>query len=551
MQARRSPMRRPFNRLFLLFGFLVVTLIVVAVTYMVGMHYLEDQERDFWSALEWASETLTTTGYGNDAHWENPLMIVFVAAVQFFGLMVTLSIVPIVLIPWFESRFEARLPQTLPDNIDDFVLIYRWGPAVSSLVTDMDRQNIPAVILEENESRARWLRDRGLEVVYASLEEGQLELRGVERCRALIAAGLDHDNATVITMARQRGFVGPIYALVDTPKHRRPILLSGADAVYSPMHSLAAGLAARASERIAPRVTGVQQLGDDFEIAELRIPPGSSVAGKSLAELDLRGRTGATVVAQWVGGEFLGHPSPSTVLEPGALIIALGNEAALARLGELATPLDRSGPLVVIGFGEVGQKLVEMLESVGERVLVLARDAHERLDVCGDALDPQVLDGIGLARARAVILAFSDDSTTLFSVTIIRDMVPNLPIIASVDRAENVQRVHTAGADFALSISQVTAQLLGGKLFGEQFIAVEPRVRVFDAEVTPFARMSLRDTRIFERCGCTLVAVERGGNIDLQLSPDMVLKAGDILYLCGAGEARERFFELFPSAMPE
>lgn len=544
-------MRRPFNRLFLLFGFLVVTLIVVAVTYMVGMHYLEDQERDFWSALEWASETLTTTGYGNDAHWENPLMIVFVAAVQFFGLMVTLSIVPIVLIPWFESRFEARLPQTLPDNIDDFVLIYRWGPAVSSLVTDMDRQNIPAVILEENESRARWLRDRGLEVVYASLEEGQLELRGVERCRALIAAGLDHDNATVITMARQRGFVGPIYALVDTPKHRRPILLSGADAVYSPMHSLAAGLAARASERIAPRVTGVQQLGDDFEIAELRIPPGSSVAGKSLAELDLRGRTGATVVAQWVGGEFLGHPSPSTVLEPGALIIALGNEAALARLGELATPLDRSGPLVVIGFGEVGQKLVEMLESVGERVLVLARDAHERLDVCGDALDPQVLDGIGLARARAVILAFSDDSTTLFSVTIIRDMVPNLPIIASVDRAENVQRVHTAGADFALSISQVTAQLLGGKLFGEQFIAVEPRVRVFDAEVTPFARMSLRDTRIFERCGCTLVAVERGGNIDLQLSPDMVLKAGDILYLCGAGEARERFFELFPSAMPE
>ena len=543
-------MRRPFNRLFLLFGFLAATLVVAASIYMLGMRHLEGQERDFWRSLSWAAETLTTTGYGDDSSWESPVMVIFVIGLQFFGLMVSLSIVPIVLIPWFESRFESRLPQVLPD-FRDFVLIYRWGPAVSSLVRDMERQNIAAVVLEENESRARWLRDRGVSVVYASLEEGQLDLEGVERCRALIANGEDHDNATVISMARQRGFEGPIYALVDTPKHRRPILLSGADAVYSPMHSLAAGLAAKASDRIAPRVTGVQQLGDELELAELRIPPDSSIAGKSLIELGIRRKTGASIVAQWVGGEFLGHPTPTTVLEPGALVVALGTAEALAKLGELATELGRGGPLLVLGFGEVGQKLVEMLESVGEDVLVLAREGHERLDACGDALDPQLLQEIGLVDARAVILAFSDDSTTLFAVTIIRDLAPHLPIIAAVDRAENVQRIHGAGADFALSISQVTAQLLGHKLFGEQFIAVEPRVRVFDAKATPFVDMTLRETRIFERCACTVVAIERGPEIEVHLSADMRLGAEDIIYLCGAGEARDRFFELFPTAQPE
>ncbi|PRQ09725.1 potassium channel family protein [Enhygromyxa salina] len=543
-------MRRPFNRLFLLFGFLVITLILAASGYMLGMRHLEGQERDFWSSLEWASETLTTTGYGNDSHWESPFMVVFVAAVQFFGLMVTLSIVPLVLIPWFESRFEARLPSALP-VLDDFVLVYRWGPAVSSLVVDMGSQSIPAVILEENESRARWLREKGHRVVYASLEEGQLDLAGVERCRAIIANGEDHDNAAVIAIARQRGFTGQIFALVDTPKHRRPIILSGADAVYSPMHSLAAGLAAKASERIAPRVTGVQLLGDDVEIAELRIQPTSKVAGKSLAEIDLRRMTGATIVGQWYGGDFHGQPSPHTTLEPGAIVVALGTDDALAKLGELATPLDRSGPLLVIGFAEVGQKLVEMLESVGESVMVLAREPHERLDQCGDALDRQVLEDSGLRRARAVILAFSDDSTTLFAVTIIRDLAPDLPIIAAVDRADNIPRVHRAGADFALSISQVTAQLLGHKLFGEQFIAVEPRIRVFEATSTPFVGLTLGNARIPERTGCTVVALERYSKTVTELGAGLTFSVGDGIFLCGSGEAHDRFFAEFPAARPD
>jgi Trk K+ transport system NAD-binding subunit len=543
-------MRRPFNRLLVLFGFLVVTLMLVATGYMLGMRHIEGEERDFWSALEWASETLTTTGYGHDNHWESPLMVVFVAAVQFFGLMVSIAVVPVVLIPWFESRFEARLPQSLPE-LHDFVLIYRWGPAVSSLVRGMSRQKIPVVILEENESRARWLRDQGHVVVFASLEEGQLDLDGVERCRALIANGEDHDNATVIAMARQRGFKGPIYALVDTPKHRRPILLSGADAVYSPMHSLAAALAAKASERIAPRVTGVGLLGDDVEVAELRVSAESELANKSLTELNLRRRTGATIVGQWVAGEFRGHASPTTKLEPAAIVVALGSQQALAKLGELATPLDRSGPLLVIGFGEVGQKLVEMLEGVGESVRVLARDPHERLDVCGDALDPQVLEQARLGAARSVILAFSDDSTTLFAVAIIRDLCPSLPIIAAVDRAENVKRIHRAGADFALSISEVTAQLLGHKLFGEQFVAAEPRIRVFEANATPFAGLTLANTRIFERTGCTVIALDRKQRTTTELGAGYVFSMGDSIYLVGSGEAADRFFVEFPKARPD
>jgi Trk K+ transport system NAD-binding subunit len=550
MVGPSTAMRRPFNRLLLLFGLLVVTLMLAAAGYILGMRHLEGEERDFWQGFAWAAETLTTTGYGHDSSWEHPLMVVFVAAVQFLGLLVMFAVVPVVLIPWLESRFELRLPQTLPD-LREFVLVYRWGPAVSSLVRDMTRQNIPVVVLEENESRARWLRDRGHEVVFASLDEGQLDLTGIERCRAVIANGEDHDNATVISMARQRGYRGSIYALVDMPEHRRPILLAGADAVYSPKHSLAAGLAARASERIAPRVSGLGLLGHEVEVAELRIPPNSELAGNSLAQLDLRGQTGATLVGQWVEGEFRGYPGSDAVLHPGAIVVALGGSEALAKLGELAPPLVRQGPLLVLGYGELGQKLVELLEIAGETVRVLAQDPHERLDVCGDALDPKVLEQAELAAARSAILAFSDDSTTLFAVMILRDLCPNLRIVAAVDRAENVARIHRAGADFALSTSQVTAQLLGHKLFGEHSIAVEPRIRVFEASAAPFVGLTLGNARIFERSGCTVIAIERDHATTTEIAASDVFERGGAIYLVGSGEAADRFFVEFPSAKPQ
>ncbi len=543
-------MLRTYGRLVVLLGLLLVTLVIAATLYQLGMRHLEGEERDFWSAFEWASETLTTTGYGRDNHWNHPLMVLLVTGLQFFGLVVSIAVIPVVLIPWFESRFEARLPQQLP-TLNHFVLVYRWGPAVSSLVRDMGRQSIPVVIVEENETRARWLRDHGHDVVFVNLEEGQFDLAGIERCRALIAAGADHDNASLISAARQRGFAGPVFALVDNPRHRRPILLAGADAVYSPVHSLAAGLAAKASERIAARVSGIQLLGGEVELAELRVTPDSALAGKTLAELELRRKTGATIVGQWAVGEFLGQPHPHTKLEPGAIIVALGGPKALARLGELATPLDRSGPLLVLGFGELGQKLVEMLESVGETVEVVARDPHPRLDLCGDALEPDILEKVGLKQARAAILAFSDDSTTLFATTMLRDLMPNLPIIAAVDRAENVARIHRAGADFALSISQVTAQLLGHKLFGEQFIAVEPRIRVFEASGEPFVGKTLAAMKIPERSGCTVVAIGRAPEIVADLHADSQISQGDSIYLVGAGEAMNRFFTEFPTARPD
>ena len=73
---------RPMVRLLALLGALPAAVVLLGVLYMLGMTYLEGNPRGFWASLEWASETLSTTGYGADSRWQHPVMVLFVMFTQ-------------------------------------------------------------------------------------------------------------------------------------------------------------------------------------------------------------------------------------------------------------------------------------------------------------------------------------------------------------------------------------------------------------------------------------------------------------------------------------
>jgi Trk K+ transport system NAD-binding subunit len=540
----RSRLTRPLAWLALL----PLGLLLIALIYMLGMARLESQTRDFWQALAWAAETMTTTGYGHDNQWDNPLMIVFVVAVQFVGVFLVFLVIPVFAIPYLETRFESRLPRALPAKLSDFVLIYCHGPAVASLIRDLENEQIPTVVLEEDEAQARRLRDRGTTVVFTRITDENALGDGLERARAVILNGRDEDNAVFVLSARQRGFEGPIYAFVEKPIHRKAIELAGATAAYSPKHALAAALAAQASHRISPRIAGLHQLGERLEVAELRIHRDSPVANATLADARIRERTGATIVGQWIGGTFTTDMGPQTVLRRRAILVAVGSHESIQRLGRLATSLDRTGPVLVAGYGQVGHKVVQMLRDAGEQTVSIDIEEREGVDLVADALEVDALRRAGVETARTVILALASDSTNLFAAAIVRDLTPEVPIIARVNQAEDVSRMHAAGADFALSISEVAGQLLARRLFGEEFVSLETQVRLVKVPAAGLTGFDPVSARIPERTGCSIAAIQRGEEILVELDREFEIEDGDFLYLCGSREAVTRYFDLFPEA---
>ena len=489
-------MKRSRKRLTLLVLAIFVILLVTTLLYMAGMSGLEGKPRSFWQALEWSAETLSTTGYGFDCGWQHPLMVILVVLVQFLGVLMVFLIFPVFLIPFLEERFETRLPGDC-GNARDHVLIYRHGPAVASLIGELMLAGVLPVIIEEEEAEARRVQEAGTRVVCGSLEGRVMQRVALADARALILNGNDHRNAATAITARQLGYAGPILALVETPLHRKPTILAGADAAYTPRHVLGAALAARASRKVSPAVAGAPVNWDtSCRSARPSFPPAAHWPDRRSSGPASVETMGVTVIGQWVGGRLIAPAQADMRIEPGGDSDCRrqprGSTENFTDICGGSTAERRNGPFVIAGAGEVSGKVAEMLHDAGEKTLIIAQEAGAEVDMVGNVLDSALLERAGVAEAQAVILTLDEDATTLFATVILKDLAPHVPVIARVNDTENVERLHGAGADFALSISQVTGQILARKLLGRQSVALDQSFEGLAGLVTRTRRQAPR-----------------------------------------------------------
>ena len=541
-------MLRSHNRFVLLAGALAALLLVLSLLYMLGMDYFEGKPRNFWQALQWAAGTTSTTGYGVDTSWPHPVMVVFAVVAQFLGVTVIFMVLPIFLIPLLEQRFETRLPNETT-TATNHVVIFDYGPTVATLIAELRQAGIAALILDEDEAVARHLHGQGHQVIFGNLDEGMLEKSNLIAARALIVNGSDDRNAATILTARQLGFKGEILALVEDPHHRQPMILAGATGAYTPRHVLGAALAARASQKVNPTVAGIQHLGHKLQVAEARIMRDSILSGKTLAEAGLGQHAGVTVIGQWVGGKLISPPAAEMRLAAGGILVLVGSDSSIRDFMQLcagARQLRRDGPFLIAGGGEVGRKVAQLLNDCGEKTFMIDTQPGPGVDLVGNVLDEKILRQADLENVQAVILALSADATTLFTTVIVRDMAPDVPVIARVNRAENVDRLYGAGADFALSISQVSGQLLAMRLLGKESVAVDSDLQVVKVSTRGLENHHPKQNDLREKSGCAVVAVERGDTLLVEFGAEFKFQTGDAIYVCGGADALQKFHQLFP-----
>lgn len=529
-------MQRSTRRLIALAIGLIAFVVGSALLYQFGMIHLEGKPRSFWDSIEWASETLSTTGYGWDSHWKHPAMVLLVMGVQFVGVFLFFLIVPIFMIPFLEERFEERLPRTAGD-ISHHVVIYRFGPAVETLLQRLRIDSVPSVVVETDEAVARAVSEQDQRVVFSRTEEDALEVCRLDHARALVANGRDEENAAIVLRARQMGFRGEIFAFVEEPAHRRPIELSGATAAYTPRHIVAAALAAHASDRISPRMPGIESIGG-IERREIRVPADSPVAGQTLAAAGIGTRSGAVVVGQWSRSRLHARCTAESRIEPGTMLELAGDAESLRRAAEIIRGpyLRNSGPYLIAGFGEVGRKVHELLTDAGEEVRVIERQPAAGVDYAGNVLDPAVLERAGLARSRGIVLALNTDDATLFATVIIRDAASDVPIIARVNHAKNLDNIYRAGADYVLSISDISGEMLSARLLGRTARSREEQRKVVRMPAAAAAGRSIGELRL-RHYGCSVLAVRHDGAMITRVTPDLRLEAADELYVSGDRDA--------------
>ena len=147
----------------------------------------------------------------------------------------------------------------------------------------------------------------------------------------------------------------------------------------------------------------------------------------------------------------------------------LNNNKRVARLllaerGPPATASDREDAatrgiatrdhVVLCGFGRVGQNVARVLESQGFEYIALdldpariraARQAGDPV-LFGDSADEEMLGIAGLSTASAVVISFSDPSTSVGILRSIRRVRPEVPVLVRTQDDARLKELQEAGA---------------------------------------------------------------------------------------------------------
>ncbi|AFO59390.1 MULTISPECIES: NAD-binding protein [unclassified Natrinema] len=124
--------------------------------------------------------------------------------------------------------------------------------------------------------------------------------------------------------------------------------------------------------------------------------------------------------------------------------------------------------LLVLGYGELTEPIVDELADSGRRFVVVTndREAATRLGerdiavVTGDPSDEDPLHRAKIDRASAILVATNHDAEDALAILTARQLAPDRRIVAGATDRENVKKLERAGADTVISPSMLGGHLL-------------------------------------------------------------------------------------------
>jgi CPA2 family monovalent cation:H+ antiporter-2 len=211
--------------------------------------------------------------------------------------------------------------------------------------------------------------------------------------------------------------------------------------------------------------------------------------------------------------------------------------------------------VVLCGFGRVGSTVGGALDKFRIPFLVIEKDTdviqalRSRNIPClfGDASHPHLLHAAGVRNASLVIMTLSDARIAQLAVANVRKLNATVPILSRSETISDMEHLKAAGAtdvvqpEFVASAKMVQIALHSLGLpqdriadYLEAFQGTPVEVRDLTVLGPPLAGQNLRQARMRERFGITVVSIRRqSGEILANPASDIALFAGDRLRVFG------------------
>lgn len=310
----------------------------------VGYRWIEGEPWTYFDGFYMTAITITTIGYGELHELSNAgrLFTVVLAYGGIFTLayfaselvrsVVTGELRQVIGRQWVDEQLAA---------LGGHLVVCGYGRMGRIVCAELERQRRRFVVIDKSAEALKDLRsEHGLPLAGDGTADELLRKAGVERARALITVvGSDADNLYITLSARLLNPGLLIVARAEEEDAEAKLRKVGANKVISPY---LAGAHRAVQAALRPAVLHFLELATrpeflDLQLEEVRVAPGGSLTGRSLAQAQIHKDLGIVVVGiVRPGGELLYNPPADTVLEPEAVLIALGQRRQLDLLEKQA-----------------------------------------------------------------------------------------------------------------------------------------------------------------------------------------------------------------------
>lgn len=542
----------------LLWKFLCLLGLLICL-YSVLFHVLMVYEGRYFTWITgfyWTLTVMTTLGFGDITFGSDPGRI-FTIVVLISGVVLMLIILPFVFIrffyaPWLEAQEKAKTTRELPEDWRDHVIITNIDPITLRLIERLNKQNIPYAIVVADVQKAHELFEAGYRVVVGEPDMPiTYERLRVDKAALVVVTNDDLVSTNICFTIRHVSQDVPIITNAEQAHSIDILEFSGNTSVFQFTRMLGESLAKRALD--VGRTTNVIGRFDDLLISEM-LAKDTDLAGKTLADLMIRQRTGVTIIGMLEKGKFKAA-TPRTPITPQTVLILAGSRQQLNTFDELF-PINKpqdsgTAQVLILGGGRVGQAAAETLAKHGisyhvvEKRPVKPGEAESRHVVAGDAADINTLRAAGIASARSVIVTTHSDEMNIYLTFYCRQLRTDLQIISRSILERNVSKLHMAGADLVMSYTSLGAGLIFQLLKPEEFSLYTEGLDVFSRTVgRRIAGKTIANSTIRETTGFSIIAIRRHERLLISPPPNTELKEDDELYVIGTPENASLLLEL-------
>lgn len=320
---------------------LILTAIAIAATLAAGTAgFVLLEDYPVFEAFYMSLTTVTTVGYGEIRPLSqagrvfNSVLILFGVGVIFLAIgAMTQTVIELE----FNEIFGKRRVRRMIDKLDRHYIVCGFGRVGRGAAVELQRAGAPFVVLDRDQARVeRALRDGMLALLADATRDDMLKDAGIDRARGLVAAlTTDADNLFLVLSAKTLNPVINVAARAGEEEAEKKLRRVGADVVFTPYNITGYRLA---QSLLRPQVSEfldftTQNIGLNASIEQVVVAGGSEVAGRSLAQMQVRRELGVIVLAIRRGdGRMQFNPPADAVIAGGDCLVVMGEPENLRRL---------------------------------------------------------------------------------------------------------------------------------------------------------------------------------------------------------------------------